>query len=53
MGPSGSGKPTLLNILGGRLADMNGEVFINGELFKKSMKRTIAYVLQEDLCWNN
>jgi len=50
MGPSGSGKTTLLNILGGRaLADMEGEVLLNNVVFKKSMRRTIAYVLQEDL----
>jgi len=50
MGPSGSGKTTLLNILGGRgLDQVTGEVLINNTKFKKSMKRTIAYVLQEDL----
>lgn len=49
MGPSGSGKTTLLNILGGRaLSNMKGEVSINNVPFKKSMRRTIAYVLQED-----
>lgn len=53
MGPSGSGKTTLLNILGGRgLDQMTGDVLINNTRFKKSMKRTIAYVLQEDLFYN-
>lgn len=50
MGPSGSGKTTLLNILGGRgLSDVSGDVYINNVKFKKSMRKTIAYVLQEDL----
>jgi ABC-type multidrug transport system ATPase subunit len=50
MGPSGSGKTTLLNILGGRgLQDVTGTVYINNAKFKKSMRKTIAYVLQEDL----
>lgn len=50
MGPSGSGKTTLLNILGGRGLDQTtGDVLINNTKFLKSMKRTIAYVLQEDL----
>lgn len=50
MGPSGSGKTTLLNVLGGRaLANLEGTVNINNQKYKKSMRRTIAYVLQEDL----
>lgn len=54
MGPSGSGKTTLLNVLGGRgLADLTGDVHINGVKFKKSMKRLIAYVLQEDIFYTN
>jgi ABC-type multidrug transport system ATPase subunit len=28
---------------------LKGEVYINGEPFKKSMRREIAYVLQEDI----
>lgn len=54
MGPSGSGKTTLLNVLGGRgLADLTGDVYINRTKFKKSMKRLIAYVLQEDIFYTN
>lgn len=54
MGPSGSGKTTLLNVLGGRaLANLNGEVLINNVKYKKSMRRTIAYVLQEDIFYTN
>ncbi len=50
MGPSGSGKTTLMNILGGRaLSDTRGEVRVNGRPFVKSMKKSVAYVLQEDL----
>jgi ABC-type multidrug transport system ATPase subunit/ABC-type multidrug transport system permease subunit len=53
MGPSGSGKTTLLNVLGGRgRANLKGEVYINNEPFKKSLRRTIAYVLQEDIFYN-
>jgi len=54
MGPSGSGKTTLLNVLGGRaLANLTGDVFINNIKYKKSMRRTIAYVLQEDIFYTN
>lgn len=50
MGPSGSGKTTLLNVLGGRgRANMTGMVSINGRPFTKSMRKQIAYVLQEDI----
>mmetsp|Transcript_4848 Transcript_4848/g.7924 ORF Transcript_4848/g.7924 Transcript_4848/m.7924 type:complete len:723 (+) Transcript_4848:75-2243(+) len=54
MGPSGSGKTTLLNVLGGRaLSNLKGEVQINSVKYKKSMRRTIAYVLQEDIFYTN
>jgi ABC-type multidrug transport system ATPase subunit len=43
-----------LNVLGGRgLADLHGDVCVNGIKYKKSMKRTIAYVLQEDIFFMN
>ncbi|CAM9240142.1 unnamed protein product [Ectocarpus fasciculatus] len=54
MGPSGSGKTTLLNVLGGRaLANMTGEMFMNGRPYSKSMRKTIAYVMQEDIFFMN
>lgn len=54
MGPSGSGKTTLLNVLGGRaLANLTGDVLINNVKYRKSMRRTIAYVLQEDIFYTN
>lgn len=54
MGPSGSGKTTLLNVLGGRaLANLSGDVMINNVKYRKSMRRTIAYVLQEDIFYTN
>ena len=54
MGPSGSGKTTLLNILGGRgLMNTTGEVLVDGAKYRKSMKKTIAYVLQDDIFFTN
>lgn len=54
MGPSGSGKTTLLNVLGGRaLSNTTGEIFINGKRFDKSMRKQIAYVMQEDIFFTN
>lgn len=50
MGPSGSGKTTLMQVLGGRqLQGVVGQVYMNREPFNGSMKRLIAYVLQEDV----
>lgn len=50
----GSGKTTLLNTLAGRaLTGVSGRILINGIRFKKSMKRKLAYVLQEDLFFDN
>ena len=50
MGPSGSGKSTLLQILGGRnLKDMSGKVTLGGKLFCRSMRRRIAFILQDDV----
>jgi ABC-type multidrug transport system ATPase subunit len=49
-GPSGSGKTTLLNTIGGRgKVDLTGDILINNHPFSKSMRRRIAYVLQEDI----
>lgn len=51
MGPSGSGKTTLLNSLHPerRGEHCGGLVTFNGYPMRKSFKRKIAYVLQEDL----
>ncbi|CAF1236559.1 unnamed protein product [Didymodactylos carnosus] len=50
MGPSGSGKTTLLNTLAGRnLSGVTGDVYFNNVKYQKSMKRKLAYVLQQDL----
>lgn len=47
---SHTGKTTLLNVLGGRgRANMKGLVTINGRAFSKTMRKQIAYVLQEDI----
>lgn len=54
MGPSGSGKTTLLNILACRsMVGVTGSVYINSEKMKRSFKRKIGYVLQEDIFFTN
>ncbi|CAF1168649.1 unnamed protein product [Adineta steineri] len=50
MGPSGCGKTTLLNTLAGRaLNGVTGNVWFNDQSYDRSMKRKLAYVLQQDL----
>ena len=54
MGPSGSGKTTLLSIIGGRAQSMmrrEGDVLFNGRPMEKRMKRSIGYVMQDDLLY--
>ncbi|CAF1282949.1 unnamed protein product [Adineta steineri] len=50
MGPSGCGKTTLLNTLAGRaLNGVTGNIWFNDQSYDRSMKRKLAYVLQQDL----
>ena len=50
MGPSGCGKTTLLNVLAGRkLNGVTGDIWINNQRYDRSMRRTFADVLQEDV----
>ena len=50
MGPSGSGKTTLLQILGGRnMRDARGTIMLAGEPFKKTMRKAIAFITQDDI----
>ncbi|XP_053211814.1 uncharacterized protein LOC128395413 [Panonychus citri] len=49
MGPSGSGKSSLLNVLSGRLKSNQGCITLGGEMINKRIKRRINYVLQHDI----
>ena len=54
MGPSGCGKTTLLNILAGRILNgVTGNVWLNNQRYDKCMKRKFAYVLQDDIFFEN
>jgi ABC-type multidrug transport system ATPase subunit len=54
MGPSGCGKTTLLNVLAGRtLNGVTGDIWINNQRYEKSMKHKLAYVLQQDIFFEN
>jgi ABC-type multidrug transport system ATPase subunit len=57
IGPSGSGKSSLLNILSGRIpanTNFSGQVLVNGKpLDSHFMKHNLAYVLQDDFLLPN
>lgn len=52
MGPTGSGKTSLLNVLSGRVpsgGELTGEVNVNGEPRGDDFSQRVAYVMQEEL----
>ncbi|KAK6940008.1 ABC transporter family G domain [Dillenia turbinata] len=49
MGPSGGGKTTLLNILGGRIKVSSGTITYNDQPYTKSLTRRIGFVQQDDI----
>lgn len=55
LGPSGSGKTSLLNLLAGRsmYAPTNGRILFGGVERTTRTKRSIGYVMQDDLFFSN
>ncbi|KAE8721104.1 ABC transporter G family member 22 [Hibiscus syriacus] len=49
MGPSGGGKTTLLNLLGGRMKFHSSTVTDNNQTYSKSLKWRIGFVMQDDV----
>lgn len=57
MGPTGSGKTSLLNVLGGRVmraakSTLEGQVLVNGRPRDESFRRISAYVMQDDVLFS-
>jgi len=48
IGPSGFGKSTLLNLLGGLALPASGQIWIDGEPVTGPLPRNVAYVFQEN-----
>ncbi|GAQ82936.1 ABC transporter G family [Klebsormidium nitens] len=56
MGPTGSGKTSLLNALAGRLqrvGTLDGEILVNGKPRENTFKRITAYVMQDDVLYSS
>ncbi|XP_067673746.1 uncharacterized protein [Haliotis asinina] len=49
MGPSGSGKTTLLNSVAGRIVRKSGEITLNGHKLTRRLRKSMGYVMQEDV----
>lgn len=51
LGPTGCGKSTLLDILANRKTrhGLSGEVFLDGEIYRKNLNHRIGYVVQDDI----
>ncbi|KAH9098172.1 hypothetical protein LEN26_016640 [Aphanomyces euteiches] len=52
MGPSGSGKSSMLDILAGRNKNFQGHVKVNGEAWNQVTNRRSCYVMQDDLFYH-
>ncbi|XP_059498708.1 uncharacterized protein LOC125449520 isoform X2 [Stegostoma tigrinum] len=53
MGPSGSGKTTLLSVLSGRQCVQSGSIKMNGSPLSKRLRRSMCYVMQQDIFFAN
>ena len=55
MGPTGSGKTSLINALAGRLSSgtISGEILVNGHPRGRAFRAISAYVMQDDVLFSN
>ena len=56
MGPTGSGKTSLVNALAGRLqvgGNLEGEILVNGQPRGRAFRSISAYVMQDDVLFSN